>query len=111
MKKNILAENMHRFGTKNLNEEKLEESSFITKVLRKLGWAGETWTPQELASQIKNLSDDTLIIWSKDENGIPNTPLAFQQKLVKIEMDKRGLSARSQGGDINNNVYPDNIEQ
>jgi hypothetical protein len=110
MKKNILAENMRRFGTKNLKEEKLDESSFITKLLRKLGWAGEWGTPQELASQIKTLTDDDLIAWSKDRNGIPNTPLAFQQKLVKIEMDKRGISAGLHDNDLNNNGYPDNSE-
>jgi len=78
--------------TESQYKEKLEESSFITQLLRKLGWAGEDLTPKELAAKIKELPDDTLIAWSKDKNGIPNTPLAFQQKLVKIEMDKRGLS-------------------
>ena len=111
MKRNILAENMRRFNTKNLNEEKLEESSFITKLLRKIGWAGEWSTPEELASQIKDLPDAVLIAWSKDKNGIPNTPLHFQQKLVKIEMDKRGLSSESQDGDMNNNGYPDYAEE
>ncbi len=61
------------------------------KILRKIGWAGESWTPKEFASQIKNLPDDVLILWSKDSNGVPGTPLHFQQKLVKIEMEKRGL--------------------
>jgi len=74
----------------------LEEASSTEKFIRKLGWAGEDWTPQEFASQIKKLSDSTLIAWAKSNKGIgkgiPNTPLAFQQKLVKIEMDKRGLS-------------------
>ena len=74
----------------------LNEASSTEKFLRKLGWAGEDWTPQEFASQIKKLSDNTLISWAKSNKGIgkgiPNTPLAFQQKLVKIEMDKRGLS-------------------
>jgi hypothetical protein len=70
----------------------LEEVSTTDKFLRKLGWAGEDWTPQEFASQIKKLPDSTLISWAKSNKGISNTPLAFQQKLVKIEMDKRGLS-------------------
>jgi hypothetical protein len=69
----------------------LNETSFLQKALRKVGWAGEWWTPQEFASQIKKLPDDVLILWSKDNNGIPGTPLHFQQKLVKIEMEKRGL--------------------
>jgi len=111
---NILAENMRRFGTKNLKEEKLDESSFITKLARKIGWAGEDWTPQEFAAQIKNLSDETLLKWAESNKGIgkgiPNTPLAFQQKLVKIEMDKRGISAGLQDNDLNNNGYPDNSE-
>jgi hypothetical protein len=74
---------------------KLEEASATTKFLRKIGWAGEDLTPKELAAKIKKLPDDTLIAWSKDKNGIPNTPLAFQQKLVKIEMAKRGLDQAS----------------
>jgi hypothetical protein len=74
---------------------KLEEASATTKFLRKIGWAGEDLTPKELAAKIKKLPDDTLIAWSKDKNGIPNTPLAFQQKLVKIEMAKRGLDQES----------------
>ena len=44
-----------------------------------------------MAAQIKTLPNDTLILWSKDNKGIPGTPLNFQQRLVKIEMDKRGL--------------------
>ena len=75
-----------------LGESVVTETTNIVKILRKLGWAGETWTPQELASQIKNLDDSTLIAWSKDNKGIPNTPLAFQMKLVDAEMEKRGLS-------------------
>jgi hypothetical protein len=59
----------------------LEEASSTEKFLRKLGWAGEDWTPQEFASQIKKLSDSTLIAWAKSNKGIgkgiPNTPLAF----------------------------------
>ena len=74
----------------------ITEASNTTKFLRKLGWAGEDWTPKEFAAQIKKLSDETLISWAKDNKGIgkgiPNTPLAFQQDLVKIEMAKRGLS-------------------
>ena len=78
--------------TSSLGESVTNEATNITKILRKLGWSGETWTPQELASQIKNLDDSTLITWSKDSKGIPNTPLAFQMKLVDAEMEKRGLS-------------------
>lgn len=71
---------------------KLDEASTTDKVLRKLFWNPDR-TPQELADQIKKLSDDALIAWAKgDKAMIPNTPLAFQQRLVKIEMDKRGLS-------------------
>jgi hypothetical protein len=73
----------------------VNEASNLTKILRKLGWAGEDWTPKEFANQIKKLSDETLIAWAKSNKGIgkgiPNTPLAFQQKLVGIEMKKRGL--------------------
>jgi hypothetical protein len=74
---------------------KLEEVSVLTKLARKIGWAGEDWTPKEFASQIKSLDDETLLKWAKDNKGIPNTPLAFQQKLVKIEMAKRGLDQES----------------
>jgi hypothetical protein len=74
----------------------LNEASLFQKMLRKAGWAGESWTPQEIASQIKKLPNETLILWSKDSNGIPGTPLYFQQKLVKIEMDKRGLKEEIQ---------------
>ena len=69
----------------------LSETSLFQKFLRKAGWAGESWTPQEISSQIKKLPNETLVLWSKDNKGIPGTPLHFQQKLVKIEMDKRGL--------------------
>jgi hypothetical protein len=81
--------------TESQYKKTLEESSFITQLLRKLGWAGENQTPQELANKVKGLSDSTLELWYsniKNNKGIPNTPLAFQQKLVKTEMDKRGLS-------------------
>lgn len=69
----------------------LKEVSSLTKAARKIGWAGEDWTPQEFATQIKKLPDSTLLKWAEDNKGIPNTPLAFQQKLVKIELAKRGL--------------------
>lgn len=83
------------------SEEPLDEASPLTKLGRKIGWAGEDWTPQEFAAQIKNLSDETLLKWAKDAEepfgkGLPNTPLAFQQKLVKIELAKRGLSLDSE---------------
>jgi len=86
--------------TGSLGESVTNEATNIVKILRKLGWAGETWTPQELASQIKNLDDSTLIAWSKDNKGIPNTPLAFQMKLVDAEMEKRGLSESFTNEDI-----------
>lgn len=73
------------------DEGELNEGFNLKQVLRKIGWVGESWTPQEFASQIKKLDDATLIAWSKDFKGVPNTPLAFQQKLVKIELKKRGL--------------------
>ena len=82
--------NLHTF--EEFLNENLNEASNIVKLLRKIGWTGETWTPRELASQIKNLDDSTLIAWSKDNKGIPNTPLAFQMKLVNVEMEKRGLN-------------------
>ena len=75
-----------------IREEILSEIFSLQKALRKIGWAGESWTPQEFASQIKKLPNDILIMWSKDNKGIPGTPLHFQQKLVKIEMEKRGLN-------------------
>jgi hypothetical protein len=74
--------------------ESVNEATPIEKIFRKIGWAGDGWTPQDYARQIKNLSDKTLKIWydsAKSNIGIPNTPLAFQQKLTKIEMEKRGL--------------------
>lgn len=80
----------------NANEGKTNEASTLTKVARKIGW-DKDWTPKEYAAQIKSLPDNTLISWAKDaikHKGIPNTPLAFQQKLVKIEMAKRGLSLK-----------------
>lgn len=86
MKKSELKQLIKEEITKVLNE-----ASLFQKLLRKVGWAGESWTPKEMATQIKNLPNETLIAWSKDNKGIPGTPLAFQQKLVKIEMDKRGL--------------------
>ena len=75
----------------------MSEASPLTKLGRKIGWAGEDWTPQEFAAQIKKLSDETLLKWAEGAEepfgkGIPNTPLAFQQKLVKIELAKRGLT-------------------
>jgi hypothetical protein len=68
------------------------ESTSLTKTLRKLGWFGEDWTPQDFKKQIRNLSDSTLLLWynSKD-TPIPNTPLDFQLKLVKLEVERRGL--------------------
>jgi hypothetical protein len=77
-------------------QSRLSEASTTDKFLRKLFWDPDR-TPQELATQIKNLSDEALLKWAEGGKeffgkGIPNTPLAFQQKLVKIEMDKRGLS-------------------
>lgn len=82
-----------KFAKKEKKEykDKLNEGFNLKSVLRKIGWAGEDWTPQEFASQIKKLDDATLIAWSKDFKGVPNTPLAFQQKLIKIELKKRGL--------------------
>jgi hypothetical protein len=77
-----------------LHNESINEATPIQKIFRKIGWGGDGWTPQDYAKQIKNLSDDTLKIWydsAKSNKGIPNTPLAFQQKLTKIEMEKRGL--------------------
>jgi cytidylate kinase len=75
-------------------DESINEATPIQKIFRKIGWGGDGWTPQDYARQIKDLSDDTLKIWydsAKSNKGIPNTPLAFQQKLTKIEMEKRGL--------------------
>jgi hypothetical protein len=77
-----------------LHNESINEATPIQKIFRKIGWGGDGWTPQDYARQIKDLSDDTLKIWynlAKSNKGIPNTPLAFQQKLTKIEMEKRGL--------------------
>jgi cytidylate kinase len=76
------------------NLKSINEATPIQKIFRKIGWGGDGWTPQDYARQIKDLSDDTLKIWydsAKSNKGIPNTPLAFQQKLTKIEMEKRGL--------------------
>jgi hypothetical protein len=76
------------------HNESINEATPIQKIFRKIGWGGDGWTPQDYARQIKDLSDDTLKIWynsAKSNKGIPNTPLAFQQKLTKIEMKKRGL--------------------
>jgi hypothetical protein len=76
------------------HNESINEATPIQKIFRKIGWGGDGWTPQDYARQIKDLSDDTLKIWynsAKSNKGIPNTPLAFQQKLTKIEMEKRGL--------------------
>jgi hypothetical protein len=70
----------------------MSEASPLTKLGRKIGWAGEDWTPQEFAAQIKKLPNETLLKWAEGNKGISNTPLAFQQKLVKIELAKRGLN-------------------
>jgi hypothetical protein len=90
-------------------EESINEGFNIKNVLRKLGWAGESWTPKEFASQIKKLDDDTLKNWASSNKGIPNTPLAFQQKLVGIELKKRGLSTESVNEDCgcNENINED----
>lgn len=72
-------------------DESVHEASKVVKALRKLGWSGDSWTPQEYKDQIRNLSDETLLLWSKDKKGIPYTTLAFQQKLVKSEIERRGL--------------------
>lgn len=83
----------------NTNEGKTNEASTLTKVARKILW-DKIRTPKEFATQVKELPDRTLIIWAKDaekNKAIPNTPLAFQQKLVKIEMAKRGLNLNSTG--------------
>jgi dephospho-CoA kinase len=82
------------FVRETLREKVLSEATPIQKIFRKIGWGGDGWTPQDYAKQIKNLPDSTLKIWydsANSNNGIPNTPLAFQQKLTKIEMEKRGL--------------------
>lgn len=70
----------------------LKESFNIKKVLRKIGWAGEDWTPREFKSQIRKLDDKTLLDWDKSNKGLPNTPLEFQQKLIKSEIERRGLN-------------------
>jgi len=73
-------------------KKRLTEATTLQKMLRKLGWYGESWTPQEFKKQIRELPDDVLLVWynSKDK-GVPNTPLAFQNKLVKLEVQRRGL--------------------
>lgn len=74
--------------------ETVNEATTLQKIFRKIGWGDDSWTPQDYARQIKDLPDRTLKIWydsAKKNKGIPNTPLAFQQKLTKIEMEKRGL--------------------
>lgn len=64
----------------------------LEKIHRKLGWMGDTWTPQEYKTQIRNLSDKTLLLWYNSKyKPIPNTPLDFQQRLVKLEVKIRGL--------------------
>jgi hypothetical protein len=76
------------------HNESVNEATPIQTIFRKIGWAGDDWTPQDYAKKIKNLPDTTLKIWydsAKSNKGIPNTPLAFQQKLTKLEMEKRGL--------------------
>ena len=91
--------------------ESVNEVNSIQKILRKIGWMGDDWTPKDYIKQIKNLPDETLKIWynsAKNNKGIPNTPLSFQQKLTKVEMQKRGLlksvnegrRAKSKGGKV-----------
>jgi hypothetical protein len=73
--------------------EEIDESSALTKVLRKLGWFGDTWTPEEYKTQIRKLDDDTLLMWyHSKEKALPNTPFEFQQKLVKLEVERRKLN-------------------
>ena len=59
--------------------------------LHTLGWFGEDRTPLELATQVKGLDSRTLMYWNGLDKGWPNTPLAFQTRLVKLEMQKRGI--------------------
>lgn len=70
----------------------INESNPLTKFLRKLGWLGDSWTPQEYKTQVRKLPDDILLNWYESKgNPIPNTPLDFQINLVKSEMERRGL--------------------
>jgi hypothetical protein len=69
----------------------INESDVLTKFLRKIGWGGDSWTPQDYKKQIRELPDNILKLWYKDPKGIPYTPLEFQQKLVKLEMERRKL--------------------
>jgi hypothetical protein len=88
--------------------ESVNESSKLTKTLRKLGWFGDGWTPQEYKTQIRNLSDETLLLWYNTKDmPIPNTPLDFQNKLVKHEVERRGLSKIHESSDYKNMLDDD----
>ena len=68
------------------------KSKFKIRIfLRTLGWLGEDRTPRELATQVKGLDSRTLMYWKGLDKGWPNTPLAFQTRLVELEMQKRGI--------------------
>ena len=57
--------------------------------MKRMNWSGDR-SPQEIQQQIGNLSDETLMIWSKDTHwgeGEKN----LQTKIVKQEMARRGL--------------------
>jgi hypothetical protein len=100
--------------SKNVSESVNEvQSPSLKKALTAIGWWGEDWTPREFAKQIKNLSDSTLTIWyddAKKNKGIPNTPLAFQQKLTKTEMEKRGL-IESTNKSVNEGRYDADLDK
>ena len=82
---NKLAKELYSF-------ESVTEASKLTKFLRKLGWHGDTWTPAEYKTQIRELPDEILLQWyNRKDSPIPNIPLEFQQKLVKSEVERRGL--------------------
>lgn len=74
-----------------LVKESLNEYS---KIGRKLDWglSADTRSPKEFASQIKELSDKTLLSWYKDfVSWNPSSQAKFQHRLVKLELEKRGL--------------------
>lgn len=69
------------------------ESVTLKKIIRKFWWYGDTWTPREYKNQIRNLNNDILLLWYNSVDiPIPNTPLDFQCKLVKLEVEIRRLS-------------------
>ena len=92
--------------------------SVITKVkraLKRINWEKGSRSPQELQKQIRDLSDESLMVWAKDKSIIGTGEKMLQNKLLSQEIKRRGLNEEvaansvSGGGiDMNTNGNYDN---